>query len=176
VRGRAGIWAVAAVLVAGVVYSVWSSDSILPPLEVGAEAPAFELPAVGGGAPLTLASLRGRPVLLNFWATWCKPCEDEMPAMERLYRELHGQGFELVAVSVDAGQQEVVEFRDRLGLSFPIVHDPDRRVSTRYQALRFPESWLIGPDGKLVARFIGPREWDAPEYAGRIRELLAASR
>ena len=172
--GRAGVWAVAAVLVAGVLYTLWSSDAIAPPLEVGRPAPGFELPPVGGGAPVSLASLRGRPVLLNFWATWCKPCEDEMPAMERLYRSLHAQGFELVAVSVDTGDAEVAAFRDRLGLSFPIVRDPDRRVAMRYQALRFPESWLVGADGTLVARFIGPRDWDAPEYEGRIRALLPA--
>jgi cytochrome c biogenesis protein CcmG/thiol:disulfide interchange protein DsbE len=173
-RGRAGVWAVAAVLVAGVLYTLLSSDAIPPPLEIGRPAPVFELPPVGGGAPIALASLRGRPVLVSFWATWCKPCEDEMPAMERLYRSLHGSGFELLAVSVDTGEPEVVTFRDRLGITFPILHDPDRRVSHRYQALRFPESWLIGPDGTLVARFIGPREWDAPEYEARIRSLLAA--
>jgi peroxiredoxin len=174
VRGRAGIWAVAAVLVAGVAYTLWSSDAIPPLLETGRPAPLFELPPVGGGAPVSLGALRGKPVLVNFWATWCKPCEDEMPAMERLYRSLHADGFELLAISVDTGEPEVVTFRDRLGLTFPILRDPDRRVSTRYQALRFPESWLIDADGTLVARFIGPRDWDAPEYEGRIRALLAA--
>ena len=170
--GRAGIWAVAAVLAAGVVYTLWSADPIAPLLEVGRPAPVFELPAVGGGAPVALAALRGRPVLINFWATWCKPCEDEMPAMERLYRAYHAQGFELLAVSVDVGSDEVVAFRDRLALSFPILHDPDRKVSSKYHALRFPESWLIAPDGTLAARFIGPRDWDAPEYAAKVRELL----
>lgn len=97
-----------------------------------------------------------------------------MPAMERLYQSLRGQGFELLAVSVDVGDDEVEAFRTRLALSFPILRDPDRKVANRYQSPRFPESWLVGRDGVLVARFIGPRDWDAPEYVGRIRELLAA--
>jgi peroxiredoxin len=124
------------------------------------------------GRSVSLEDLRGDVVVLNFWATWCKPCEDEMPAMERLYRAYHAQGFELLAVSVDVGSDEVVAFRDRLALSFPILHDPDRKVSSKYHALRFPESWLIAPDGTLAARFIGPRDWDAPEYAAKVRELL----
>ena len=173
-RGRAGSWALAAVLALGALWAVWSADPLPPPLEAGRPAPDFALPRVGGGQPLELASLRGQVVLLNFWATWCKPCEDEMPAMERLYQSLRGDGFELVAVSVDVGDEEVEAFRDRLGLSFPILRDPDRAVANLYQSPRFPESWLVGRDGVLVARFIGPREWDAPEYAGRIRELLAA--
>jgi peroxiredoxin len=166
---------VAALLAAGAAFALWSGDPVPPPLEAGSRAPEFSLPRLGGGPPVVLAELRGRVVLVNFWATWCKPCEDEMPAMEGLYRGLAGQGFELLAVSVDAGDPEVAAFRDRLALSFPILRDPDRQVAMRYQSLRFPESWLIGPDGVVVARFIGPREWDAPEYAERIRTLLVAA-
>jgi peroxiredoxin len=112
---------------------------------------------------------------VNFWATWCKPCEDEMPAMERLYGALRADGFELLAVSVDVGDDEVSAFRDRLALSFPILRDPDRRAASRWQSLRFPESWLVGPDGRIAARFIGPRDWDAPEYTDRIRALLGGT-
>ena len=149
------------------------------PLAPGDLAPAFALPRVpsaSGEAPLTLEALRGRVVLLNFWATWCKPCEDEMPAMERLRRQLAPRGFELVAVSVDAREEDVVAFRERLGLSFPIVHDRDREVADAYQAYRFPESWLIDAEGRLVGRFIGPREWDAPSYVERVEALLEAGR
>jgi peroxiredoxin len=146
-----------------------------PPLEAGSPAPRFALAPLGGGAPVALEALRDRVVLVNFWATWCKPCEDEMPAMERLYRRLRPEGFELLAVSVDDGDAEVAAFRERLGLSFAILRDPDRRVATRYQSLRFPESFLVGRDGTIAARFIGPREWDAPEYERSIRALLASA-
>lgn len=169
---RAGTWALAAVLAGGVLATIWYTEPVPAPLEAGRPAPAFALPRLTGGEPATLGALRGKVVLVNFWATWCKPCEDEMPAMERLYHSLAGESFELLAVSVDVGDAEVVAFRERLGLSFPILRDPDRRTANRYQSLRFPESWLIGADGVLVARFIGPREWDAPEYEQRIRALL----
>jgi peroxiredoxin len=164
---------VAALLAAGALLALWSAEPVPPPLEAGSPAPGFALPALGGGAPVALEALRDRVVLVNFWATWCKPCEDEMPAMERLYRRLQPEGFELLAVSVDAGDAEVAAFRERLGLSFPILRDPDRRVATRYQSLRFPESFLIARDGAIAARFIGPREWDAPEYERTVRELMA---
>jgi peroxiredoxin len=172
---RPGAWSVAGLLAAGAAWALWSADPVPPPLEAGSRAPEFSLPRLGEGGPVELGALRGRVVLVNFWATWCKPCEDEMPAMESLYRALDGDGFELLAVSVDAGDAEVEAFRDRLGLSFPILRDPDKRVAMRYQSLRFPESFLIGPEGVVEARFIGPREWDAPEYEARIRTLLGAA-
>jgi peroxiredoxin len=141
------------------------------PLEAGVSAPAFRLPSLGGDE-VSLDGLRGRAVLLNFWATWCKPCEDEMPAMERLHRRLGADGLALVAVSVDTSPQDVEAFRERLGLSFPILLDPQRRVADAYQAFRFPETWLIDREGVLVARFIGPKDWDEPAYVDRIRSLL----
>jgi thiol-disulfide isomerase/thioredoxin len=111
-------------------------------------------------------------VLLNFWATWCKPCEDEMPAMENLYQELRDRDFELVAISVDDDRRMVEEFSSRMGLTFPVLLDPEKRVSDAYQSYRFPESYLIDREGVLVARYIGPRQWDADPYVDRIRRLL----
>lgn len=172
---RARTLGVAALAAAAALVVVVGLERAPAPLAEGVVAPALDLPRLGGGAPVRLAELRGRAVLVNFWATWCKPCEDEMPAMERLYAALRADGFELLAVSVDVGDAEVTEFRDRLGISFPILRDPDRREATRWQSLRFPESWLVGPDGRIAARFIGPRDWDAPEYVDRIRGLAGAA-
>jgi peroxiredoxin len=142
-------------------------------LEVGDAAPAFELPRVAGTGLLSLEDARGRVVFVNFWATWCKPCEDEMPAMERLHRALGPRGLEMWAVSVDDRVEPVVEFAKRLGLTFPILHDATKGVAGSYDARRFPESWIVGRDGRLVARFIGPRDWDSPVYLEQIAELLA---
>jgi peroxiredoxin len=151
---------------------VFGSERQSAPVGEGHAAPDFRLPALDG-AEQSLSGLRGRVVLLNFWATWCKPCEDEMPAMQRLYGALAGTGFELLAISVDTGDDEVRAFRDRLALRFPILRDPEKQAASAYQTFRFPESWLIGPDGVVVARYVGPREWDAPAYVGRIRKLMA---
>jgi peroxiredoxin len=142
------------------------------PIVRGSEAPDFEAPALDGRTPVRLADHRGRIVLLNFWATWCKPCEDEMPAMERLYEQLHPAGFELLAVSVDKEAPEVAAFRDRLDLTFPILLDPAEEVSRRYQTAGYPESLLIDRDGLVIERYVGPRAWDDPAYVERIRSLL----
>jgi peroxiredoxin len=152
---------------------VFGSERPSAPVGEGYKAPDFRLPALDG-AEHSLSALRGRVVLLNFWATWCKPCEDEMPAMQRLYGALAGTGFELLAISVDEGDDDVRAFRDRLALRFPILRDPEKQAASAYQTFRFPESWLIGPDGTIVARYVGPREWDAPVYVERIRKLISA--
>jgi peroxiredoxin len=141
------------------------------PIEAGRAAPEFALPRLGGGE-IALRQLRGKVVLVNFWATWCAPCEQEMPAMQRLYARLAPRGFELVAISQDDGPEVVEKFRARLALTFPIALDEDHAVAREYQSFRYPESFLIDREGVLVARYIGEREWDAPEYAARIERVL----
>lgn len=163
---------IAAVVIFAALFSVFFSADVPPPIIRGVPAPAFELARLDTGQVVSLAGLRDRVVLINFWATWCKPCEDEMPAMERLYRQLRPEGFELLAISVDDSPELVRAFRDRLGLSFPILMDAGQEVAERYQAFRFPESLLVDRNGTVIERYIGPREWDAPAYIGRIQRLL----
>lgn len=168
-RKSAALLAGAAVAAAAMLYlSAERSEETIAP---GREAPPFELAALDGGT-ISLGTQRGRVVFLNFWATWCKPCEDEMPAMERLYQELSGDRFEMIAVAVGDQAEDVRAFRDRLGLSFPIVLDPNRELAERYQSFRFPETYWIDSEGVLLARFIGPREWDAATYVDRLRGAL----
>lgn len=158
-------------MLAAAIALVVAREPVPPPLERGSPAPDFGLPRLGGGE-VALRSLRGKTLLVNFWATWCGPCEQEMPAMQRLYARLAPRGFELLAISVDAGDAEVEAFRTRLGLHFPILRDPDKRAAAAYQSFRYPESFLIDREGMLVERYIGERDWDAPEYAARIERLL----
>ncbi len=94
--------------------------------------------------------------------------------MERIYRTLHPDGFELLAISVDEDETLVARFREEMGISFPILLDPTHTVSSLYQTFRFPESFLIGRDGVVVERYVGPKEWGTPAYVARIRRLLAA--
>ncbi len=168
-----GAWLITAVIAVAAVYALLAGSSTPSILGRGSAAPDFELPRLGGGA-LVLAELRGQVVLVNFWATWCGPCEDEMPAMERMYRALHPEGFELLAISVDEDETAVDRFREEMGISFPILLDPTHTVSSLYQTFRFPESFLIGRDGFVVERYIGPKEWGTPAYVARVRRLLAA--
>lgn len=92
--------------------------------------------------------------------------------MERLYRALHPQGFELIAVSVDEDPSLVADFRDRMAVSFPIALDPDQEISRLYQTRGFPESLLVDRDGTVLERYVGPRNWEI--YRDRIQELVAA--
>ena len=96
-----------------------------------------------------------------------------MPAMERLYQSLAGTDFELVAVSVDEDEVAVNAFVNRLGLSFPILLHPSQEVASAYQTFRFPDSLLVGREGVVLERYVGPKDWDADAYLNRIRRLLA---
>jgi cytochrome c biogenesis protein CcmG/thiol:disulfide interchange protein DsbE len=169
----------AAVVVVAIVL-VLRSDAGAPPIVRGAIAPAFELSRLDQSAgeqdhAIELASLSGRVVLVNFWATWCEPCEREMPAMERLYEALPRGDFELVAVAIDDNQEDVQAFQDKYQLSFPIVLDLDQAVYGEYQTMGVPESLLIDREGRIVERYVGPREWDAAEYVDRLRVLIGGS-
>ncbi len=163
----------ASVIAAGLAL-IWLGESdIVPPLGRGAAAPDFSLAGLDGGQPIGLSDYQGRVVLVNFWATWCKPCEDEMPSMERLYQALHPDGFELVAISVDGDAALVRAFRERLGISFPIALDPEMDVSRLYQTTGFPESLLVDSRGIIIERYVGPRDWRF--YRDRIRKLMSDS-
>lgn len=92
--------------------------------------------------------------------------------MQTLYAALHDRGFELVAISVDETPAEVEEFQERMALQFPIALDPAQEISAAYQTMGFPESILVGADGRVIERYVGPRDWDAPAYQRRIEKLL----
>jgi peroxiredoxin len=165
-------WLIVTFVLAAGLGLVLLADGPPPVLGRGAEAPDFELPRLMEAPPVSLSGLRGQVVLLNFWATWCKPCEEEMPAMERLYRELGPRGFELVAISVDEESGPVEAFRERLDITFPIALDPDQKSARLYQTMGFPESVLVDREGNIVERYVGPRDWDHAAFADRIAALL----
>jgi thiol-disulfide isomerase/thioredoxin len=161
-----------ALILAAALGLIWVGDSRVPaPVGRGGSAPDFDLPLLSGNERFVLSEKRGRVVLVNFWATWCKPCEEEMPSMERLYRELAPAGFEMVAVSVDQDPADVEKFRERVGVTFPIALDPSQEVSALYQTQGFPESLLVDQEGRILERYVGPREWSI--YAPRIRSLIS---
>jgi peroxiredoxin len=139
----------------------------------GVAAPGFTLSRLEGGE-LSLESLRGKVVYVNLWATWCAPCRVEAPSLQRLYAELRDDGFVVVAPSVDAAgdAEKIAAFRDEFGLDFPILLDPEGIVAAKYDTAKYPETFLIGPDGTLVEAYRGPRDWDDPKYARAIRRLL----
>jgi peroxiredoxin len=136
-------------------------------------APDFSLVDLGGQA-VRLSALRGKVVLVNVWTTWCPPCREEMPSRDRLYRELGGEAFELLAVSQDdQGRAAVDAFVKEVPVSFPVLLDPERRVGSAYGVWGYPETFVIDREGRIVERVIGPREWDTAEQKQQLRALMA---
>lgn len=157
-------------LVGLVVIGVWMQVRGRTP----ALAPDFSVTDLSGKT-VRLSALRGRVVVLNVWTTWCPPCRDEMPSMERLYRELAGPDFELLAVSEDDGGVDAVRrFVRELAVTFPVLYDPERQVGTRYGVWGYPETFVIDRGGRIVERVIGPRTWDTPEQVAALRALMRA--
>jgi peroxiredoxin len=137
-------------------------------------APDFAVPDLDGQA-VRLSAYRGRVVLVNLWATWCPPCREEMPSMERLHQRLKDKGFVLLAVSEDEGGAAGVKaFVEQMKVTFPVLLDPDGDVGRKYEVWGFPESFLVDRDGRVVERVIGPRDWSSPQQIARIEALLAA--
>jgi peroxiredoxin len=136
-----------------------------------AEAPDFSLPTLEGGA-VTVSTLRGQVVFLNFWATWCPPCREEMPSIERLHREFRDQGLAILAVDVDERPTLVAEFMKDFRLSFPILLDRGSEVSSRYGVGGLPTTILVDRRGRIVGGAIGPRDWASPAGRALIRSLL----
>lgn len=166
------VWLVGLALVAVASMLVLMAEPMAPHLSRGDMAPTFRLPSLDDDAVVDTSDLQGRVMLLNFWATWCKPCEEEMPAMQRLHTELAGDDFLLVTISVDETRADVVAFQERLGLTFPILLDPEQRVARSYHTTGFPESFLVDVQGRIVERYVGPRDWDHADYVGRIQRLM----
>ena len=126
------------------------------PLSEGDMASEFGAPVFGGDS-LYLSSLRGGPVLLNVWATWCPPCREEMPALQALHEQLGPRGLRIVGVSVDSrGSEETIRrFLEEGGYTFTILHDASDAVSRQFRTIGVPESFLIDGDGRVVRRWIG---------------------
>jgi len=138
----------------------------------GEAAPNFQLRDMNGQM-VALSDLRGKVVLLNFWATWCGPCRIEMPAMEQLYRTYPRAEFEILAVSTDAQGVAVTRpFQQENQLTFPILHDADFRVGLAYGARTLPMTFMVDRQGIVRQQIFGARDWGAPEAHQLIQMLV----
>ncbi|HXC67306.1 MAG TPA: TlpA disulfide reductase family protein [Nitrospiraceae bacterium] len=141
-------------------------------VKLGEPAPNFQLRDLNGHL-IMLSDLRGKVVLLNFWATWCGPCRVEMPAMEQLYRMFQRKDFEILAVSTDAQGVAITRpFQQENRLTFPILHDPDYRVGLTYGARSLPMTFLIDRLGVIRHQVFGARDWEAPEAQQLVQMLM----
>ncbi len=134
---------------------------------------SFSLPDMKG-TKYGLEDFRGKVVFLNFWATWCKPCQEEWPGMQLLASQLDPSKFVMLAVSVDEKREDLEKFMkdNQVANNVLILHDPTARVAQSYGTTGWPETFVILPDGTLLHHFVGPRFWDSPNALSYFDLLL----
>lgn len=150
-------------------------------LEPGTPAPSLELPRINGDTA-TLAAIRGQPVIVNIWATWCPPCVREMPSLQRVYDRFGDRGLEVLAVAVDdhPGERQpdgrveglVSRFVEEYGLTFPVALDPTGETERRFGTEYLPTTILIDREGRVRVTEVGGREWDEAPYLDMIEALM----
>ncbi|MGH8739208.1 MAG: TlpA family protein disulfide reductase [Burkholderiales bacterium] len=146
-----------------------SAQELLP--LPGAAAPALELPGVDGRI-YRLEAYRGKVVLLNFWASWCEPCREEMPSIERLRRSLQGDPFVVLAVNVGEGARAARRFADAVQLSSVLLLDRDGTTARAWGARALPSTFIVGPDGTIRYRYVGALDWSSPAVREAITGLM----
>jgi peroxiredoxin len=125
------------------------------------------------GEKVSLSAYKGKLVLLNFWATWCVPCLQEMPSMEKLWQRYREHGFVVLAISVgDVPQERVVKFTQKLAVTFPILLDLDDSAGSAYSVSSLPVSYIIDSDGVIIARAIGSLDWSDAKITRQIEQWL----
>ena len=174
-------WAALALSLTALMVLAWSQRERFVPVGVGTHVPTYSATTLDG-QPVSLASLKGKVVLLNVWATWCRPCRVEMPALERLHQRLRGEGFEIVAVSVDTppgiaspiGQfsGDVKAYVEGMGLTFTVLHDPEKTIEELFLVQGLPTTFIIDKAGRIQQKVVGARPWDDPSYVKYFMELL----
>lgn len=142
-------------------------------LRAGAAAPLFRLPSLAG-AQVELAAFRGQLVVVNFWATWCPPCVEELPSLEKLHRALGPEGLVVLGVSADEDEAVLRRFVSEHGVTFPVLRDPGGRqvAAALYHASGYPETFVIDASGMLRESVVGPAEWATPAAIDHFRDLL----
>lgn len=169
---KPAIAAIVIVVIIAVVVIVMSGKKKFEPVGAGSEAPDFTLQDLNG-KQVSLKDYRGKVVFLNFWATWCKPCGEEMPSMQALYSTLQGKPFEILAVSVDKdGRDAVAEFAKSYGITFPILLDGKGKTKELFKTTGVPETFIIDQNGIVAEKVWGPRDWSSPDSVAVIAKLI----
>ncbi|MCC7214763.1 MAG: TlpA family protein disulfide reductase [Nitrospira sp.] len=164
-----------AVLLSGAAAPVWAEDLFaalkLARVAPGTAAAAFDLQSADGRS-VRLADLKGKAVVVNFWATWCGPCKEEMPAFERLRQQLDPDRIVVLTITTDLQREGITQFLANLNVQLPVLFDEQQDVSQAYLVRALPTTVVIDRQGALVGRAVGPREWDAPKAVQALRGLM----
>jgi peroxiredoxin len=175
--GRLLAWALLVVAPCSLARAESAMTPLLRPLDLVGYATRTVPPHFSGSTidtgRVSMRDLRGKVVLINFWATWCAECRPEMPVLERLHREFAPQGFTVIGVNAREESETVRRYARELGLTFPLLLDPDGKIKALYGVVGIPTTFLVGRDGRAVAFAIGPREWASPPARTLIQALLA---
>jgi len=147
------------------------ASQTLHPVTPSITAPTFDLQDENGKS-YRLENYRGKVVVLNFWATWCPPCRFEMPSMERAHQKIKDENIVMIAINVGESDDIVFEFTNRYKLTFPLPLDLDGKVIQLYPVIGLPTTFVIDPQGRIVYRAIGGREWDDDRLLNELRKLL----
>jgi cytochrome c biogenesis protein CcmG/thiol:disulfide interchange protein DsbE len=140
-------------------------------VRVGDKAPDFEL-VTDSGQRVTRSNFGGRLLVLNFWATWCPPCIEELPSLNELQQRLGGQGLVVLGVSVDKDGRAYREFLSKMQVRFLTARDPEAKISSAYGTFKFPETYVIDSRGRVVQKHIGARVWSDERILAQFRSLL----
>ena len=138
------------------------------------KAQAFEAPTLSG-ATTGPQAYPNQVVLVNFWATYCAPCVDEMPSLEQIWQDYRDEGLVVLAVSLDENAEDVAEFQKRFGITFPLAHDPDWKVANSYGTEKVPETYLVARNGEVRTKVMGAIDWASPQTRAMLEALLQES-
>jgi thiol-disulfide isomerase/thioredoxin len=163
-----------ALLVFGLVLTI-AAPGLAGPAEQGALAPDFTLKTLDGEQELTLSDLRGGVVYIDFWASWCGPCRRAFPEVKSLYSDYGGNGFKVLAVSLDRTTPPAIKFFDKQEVNFPGLHDAGGLIARKYGVQSIPTAIIVGPDGKIAKRMTGFDPRQLPAIRAAIEELIEST-
>lgn len=168
---RVAVWGVLAVVAAAMVAFVMPTYRQGEASVYGKTAEDFATSI--GGKPGKLSDFRGKVVVLNFWATWCPPCIEETPALEKLQQHIESRGGVVLGVSVDEDQAAYEKFLIDHGITFPTFRDPSRKIAVDYGTNLFPDTYIIDRRGKLIRKFMSSQDWTSPQMLRYFDSILA---
>jgi cytochrome c biogenesis protein CcmG, thiol:disulfide interchange protein DsbE len=173
-------WGIVASIVAVLAVGLFAASRLMSdelfPVNVGSRAPDFHAKVLGQSKQKSFAAdYKGQVVLLNIWGTFCLPCRDEMPAIEKLHEAMAPKGLKVVAVSMDdpGSEEKIRAFVKEFGLTFQVLYDPTGKITNDYQTTGVPETFVIARDGVIRKKMIGASDWNSATNRALIAQLLA---
>jgi cytochrome c biogenesis protein CcmG/thiol:disulfide interchange protein DsbE len=170
---KRGDWILTGTLVVLAGILVWVVAGTLEPpvVNAGDTAPKFSV-VTEDGKTITPSNFGGKLLVLNFWASWCRPCVAETPSLDRFARTFANKGVVVLGVSTDTNEKLYKEFLARYRIGFETSRDPDADISSSYGTFLFPDSYIIDPSGKVVEKIINAQNWMDPQFLDHIQKML----